>query len=101
MARWRCRDDDRVYMGQGVLDAGIYGNALVDLWSLVTGPGEPLVYPDNRRHPCRGPEDSHMPGTPVADPYHCHTDSPRFPRHHVPPCDQSISHDFPRPVVIT
>jgi hypothetical protein len=61
MACWRCRDYDRVDMRQGILNAGIYSNALVDLWVLVTDPGKPLVNPDYRRHPGRGSEDPYMP----------------------------------------
>ena len=38
-----------------------YSKALIGPWGLVTGRGEPPAYADNRCHPGRGSQDSHMP----------------------------------------
>ena len=85
VACWRRRDDNRVDVRQRILDAGIRGNAVVNLLTSVTDFGKPLVHARNRRDPGRGPQDAHMPRAPITDPNHCHSDSIRFFPHYAPP----------------
>ena len=61
VARWRCRDNDRIDVRQRILDAGKCGNAVVNLLTSIADAGEALVYADDCRYPCRRPQDPHMP----------------------------------------
>ena len=64
VACWRRRDDNRVDVRQRILDAGIRGNAMVNLLTSVTDFGKPLVHAataatpvvDRRTRTCREPQ---------------------------------------------
>ena len=61
VARWGCRDDNRIDMWQRILNAGIGGNAVVNLLTFIADSGEALVYAGDCRDSRRRPEDPHMP----------------------------------------
>jgi hypothetical protein len=61
MAGWRCGDDDRINMRQGIVDVGVYDNTVIHLLFSIIDLGKPLVHADDRRNPSRRPQHAHMP----------------------------------------
>jgi hypothetical protein len=65
MAGWRCGDYERINMRQGILNVGVYANAVIDLLLSAIDLGKPLVHADDCRYPGRGPQHAYVPRTPI------------------------------------
>src|SRR5215813_1153154 len=84
MSGWWCGDDDRVDVGQRVVDVGVGGNAVIDLLTPVVDAREALVHADDRRHAGRGRKHAYVPRPPVTDTDDAYPESLRLDRHTVP-----------------
>jgi hypothetical protein len=65
MAGWRCGDYERINMRQGIVDVGVYGNAVICLLLSAIDLGKPLVHADDCRYPGRGPQHAYVPRAPI------------------------------------
>ena len=89
VAGWRCGDDDRINMRQGLFEVGIYGHAMIYLRLAVIDLGKPLVHADHRRYPRRRPQHAYVPRTPITHSYDADPNSIGLHLHQTPPCRAS------------
>lgn len=65
MAGWRCRNDNRVNVRQGIFDIGVCGNTVIDLRNSLIDLAESRVHADDRRHPRCGSQHADVPRSPI------------------------------------
>ena|SRR5580693_8550462 len=71
---WRCGNNDRIDMWQGLLDVPIGGDSVLDLVFPAVDTSEPLVHGDDLGDSSRGPEHPDVPRAPIADTHNTDTD---------------------------